>query len=65
MKTMRLLIISLVLGLFCGTTLAQEQTPPPKTPRITKRQIKHQTRIKQGVKSGELTKGETRRLEKE
>ena len=33
------------------------------TPDINKRQMRQQARIKQGVKSGELTKGETRRLE--
>ncbi len=65
MKITRILVASIVLGLFCGIVLAQEQTPPPKTPRITKKQIHQQTRIKQGVKSGELTKGEIKRLEKE
>lgn len=73
MKITRILIAALVLGLLCGTVTAQDQpTPPPqpaqptpKTPRITKRQINQQARIRQGVKSGELTKGETRVLEKE
>jgi len=71
-----LLIIGLILGLSCGTIVAQDQPTQlpsqpssapanPKTPRITKRQINQQARIKQGVKSCELTKGETARLEKE
>ena len=33
------------------------------TPRVTKRQLKQQARIEQGVKSGQLTAGETKRLE--
>lgn len=60
------LVATLIFGLFCGRALAQEQTtPPPKTPRITKRQVNQQARTKQGVKTGALTKGETLRLEKE
>jgi hypothetical protein len=47
----------------------QETTPPAKsknaTPGINKRQRNQQRRIRQGVKSGELTKHETRRLERE
>jgi hypothetical protein len=46
-------------------TSAQEQKTIPKTPRITHRQVNQQARIKQGVRSGELTKGETLRLERE
>lgn len=66
MNKKHILIAALICGLFCGITLAQEQTtPPPKTPRITKRQINQQARIKEGVKSGKLTKGETGVLEKE
>jgi len=66
MSTRRLLLVALISAFFFGSTLAQEQTTPQtKTPRITKRQLRQQARIKQGVKSGELTKGEARRLEKE
>ena len=64
MKISNIFIVTLVLGLTFGAASAQDQ-PTPKTPRITKRQINQQARIKQGVKSGELTKGETRKLEKE
>ena len=69
MKISNIFIITLIVGLTFGAATAQNQTTPasatPKTPRITKRQINQQARIKQGVKSGELTKGETRKLEKE
>jgi len=65
MKRSSLMIIALVISLFCWSVSAQEQTAPPKTPKITKKQIRQQARIKQGVQSGELTKGETVRLEKE
>jgi hypothetical protein len=76
MKINAIFIIGLIIASSCGTVVAQDlpaQTPSqqspapekPKTPRITKRQINQQARIKQGVKSGELTKGETVRLEKE
>src|SRR5512147_1887409 len=75
-EQMKLVALGLTL-LFSGSCLvyAQEaqQTPAAgrptttstKTPRVTKRQLNQQRRIGQGVKSGELTKGETRRLENE
>ena len=50
---------------------AQVTTPKPAgsgstaTPGVAKRQVNQQARIKQGVNSGQLTKGETRRLEAE
>lgn len=65
MKTIRLLVAFIVLVLLCEASIAQDQTPQPKTPRVTKRQINQQARIKQGAKSGELTTGETIKLEKE
>ena len=65
MKRNSFIITALVISLFCYNALAQEQTTPPKTPKITRKQIHQQKRIKQGVQSGELTKGETVRLEKE
>jgi hypothetical protein len=46
--------------LVLGSALASAQTA---TPRVTKRQLHQQARIEQGVKSGELTAGETKRLE--
>ena len=46
--------------LVLGSVFASAQTT---TPRVAKRQLKQQARIEQGVKSGELTAGETKRLE--
>jgi hypothetical protein len=46
--------------LVLGSAFASAQTT---TPRVAKRQLKQQARIEQGVKSGELTAGETKRLE--
>ena len=55
-----LLAAGAILFAFSYSTLAQT-----KTPRATKRQINQQERIRHGVKRGELTKGETIRLEKQ
>ncbi len=54
-------IFTLVFLLFLGFTITQAQT---KTPKVTKRQINQQKRITQGVKSGELTKKEVIKLER-
>ncbi|MBL8169306.1 MAG: hypothetical protein JNJ50_14205 [Acidobacteria bacterium] len=49
--------------------MAVAQTPAPtpgkRTPRATQRQENQQRRIAEGVASGELKKGEVRKLEKE
>jgi hypothetical protein len=58
MKKFSLICALVVLGIALSTA----QTA---TPRVTKRQGNQQARIGQGVKSGELTKGETRRLERQ
>ena len=58
MKKAMILVAVLALGI--GSVAAQTATP-----RVTKRQVHQQERIKQGVKSGELTPRETRRLERE
>ena len=51
------------------STTATQTTPPAKnpnaTPVINKRQQNQKDRIQQGVKSGELTKREARKLRKE
>jgi hypothetical protein len=65
MKITIVLLTVITFGLICGTAAAQDQPEPVKTPRVTHRQMNQQARIKQGVRSGELTKGETRRLERE
>ncbi len=59
-----------VFAIFVGlTVMAGAQTPAPtpgkRTPLATKRQENQQKRIGQGVASGELKKGEVRKLEKE
>ena len=40
MKRNSLMISALVISLFCYCALAQEQTAAPKTPKITKKQMK-------------------------
>ena len=58
---MKKLIISLFVAGIASTGLyAQNQTPV-----INQTQKEQKTRIEQGVKSGELTKGETKKLVKE
>lgn len=69
---MKLTVLLAALAL-AGSCVAygQEQIPPPVNPpqgakpTITGRQLRQQSRIKEGVKSGELTRKETRRLEAE
>lgn len=68
MKSAILVLAFLVSG--SGLTLAQDQTTPPppekpKTPVIHQRQVNQHARIRQGVKSGELTKGEAAKLRSE
>jgi len=59
-----LLSLAFAVGLVCSAALAQDpQTKPAnQTPVVDKREQVQKQRIKQGVKSGELTKKETRRL---
>ena len=44
---------------------AQAPSAPAATPRVDQRQANQEKRIDQGIASGELTKRETRRVEKE
>jgi hypothetical protein len=65
LKTLLFLLI-----VACSTVaLAQDpnppQTPGTKTPVINDRQKNQRARIREGVKSGELTKGEARKLRNE
>ena len=53
-------MILLVMAIMAMTIQAQTETP-----KINQRQKEQQLRIKQGVKSGELTHKEARKLEKE
>ena len=53
-------VIVLCTLLIVGSAFASAQA---RTPHVAKRQLKQQARIEQGVKSGELTAGETKRLE--
>ncbi len=60
MKTTTLFAAVLSLGIAYGAVQAQD-----KTPVVEKREKAQQARIEQGVKSGQLTPGETTRLEKQ
>lgn len=68
MKTLSTILFAITLSLGL-TVVALAQTPAPtpgkRTPVATKRQENQQKRIRQGVASGELKKGEVRKLEKE
>lgn len=60
----------LLLFIFCTIgAFAQDPNPPQagtkKTPVINERQKNQRARIRQGVRSGELTKGEARNLRQE
>jgi hypothetical protein len=65
MNTTRLLIVSLAFAFFLESAPGQDKPTAPATPRITHKQVRQQTRIKQGVKSGEVTPGESKKLETE
>ncbi len=58
MKSIRVLMIAAALALFTAS-LASAHTG---TPRVDRRQAHQRTRIVQGVRSGELTPREARRL---
>ncbi len=60
---MRRLILAMTL--IFGFGLVTKVSAQTATPSVKKSQVKQQKRIKKGVKSGELTKGETIRLQKE
>jgi len=65
-----------ILNLFCGTVIcagilpasgfaSAKNTASSKTPVIHERQHNQQNRIRQGIKSGELTRREAVRLEEQ
>lgn len=55
-------IAAVCYGTSLAQTIAPQSTPGTKTPLIDARQKEQKARIKQGVKSGELTRHETKRL---
>ena len=68
MKTLSTILFAITLSLgLTVVVMAQTPTPTPgkRTPVATKRQGNQQKRIGEGVASGELKKGEVRKLEKE
>lgn len=68
MKKSALIAALAALFAITGAVMAQTQTQPQqtkKTPVINHRQRTQQKRIVRGVKSGQLTRGETRSLERQ
>ena len=63
---MKKLIAFLITGMLAATAFGQSATTPPDKKPLTIRHRKHnqQARIREGVKSGELTRHETGNLEK-
>ncbi len=57
----KLLFVALFLVGFTFSTQAQSNT----TPKVSKRQVKQQKRIGQGIASGELTKAELKQTRKQ
>lgn len=55
-----LIITMIAAGIFAGAMPAQEKSEP----RVAVRKENQQKRIAQGVKSGQLTPGETAKLER-
>ena len=58
MKTLQVLMLTMAIAMF-ATTLASAHSV---TPRVDRREACQAMRIHQGVRSGELTRGETREL---
>ena len=65
MKKTSSILIAVVISLFVGLSALAQPAPGTHTPHINKRQHEQQKRIRQGVRSGELTRGETKRIEKD
>ena len=53
----------IMMFLFCLGMVFSTQAQSTATPKVTKRQAKQQVRIQEGKRSGELTRGETARLQ--
>ena len=58
MKSLRVLLLVTAVAVFAATVAAAQTA----TPRIDRREARQHVRIQQGVRSGELTRGETARL---
>ena len=64
---MKQLLVAALMCMMAAPLLAQTSpatTPSTATPGINKRQLRQQARIRQGVRSGELTPSEAKNLEK-
>ncbi len=61
---MKTLVATFLVVMLVGATAPVFAQTGTATPKVTKRQMVQQKRIRQGVKSGELTKGEAAKLEK-
>lgn len=60
MKLMKAILATICLSLaFSTVSLAQSN----RTPGVNKRQVNQRQRINQGVRSGEITRGEYRRIQ--
>jgi len=67
MNAMKLTLMSAALAVFALPVVAQNSTPAPANPpqnTVNQREENQQDRIAQGVKSGQLTPGETAHLER-
>ena len=58
MKTLRVTLLTLTLATVFATIASAQAV----TPRIDRREVRQHARIHQGVRSGELTRGEAMRL---
>lgn len=62
---MKIPVFVLSAALLIAPAFANAQTPTAQHRTIQQRKVEQQRRIAQGVHSGQLTRGETRRLEKQ
>jgi len=58
MKTFQALMLTAVIAMLSATIASANQ----QTPRVDRREMRQHVRIERGVRSGELTRRETRRL---
>jgi len=65
MKKMFSILTALSISILLTAATFAQETTGAKTPGVRKRQVNQQRRIGQGVRSGELKKGEVKKLEHE